>query len=104
MASKATKIRYEVLHGLNWPKDGDPRGRRAEIGEIVDDLVPSSIKWLLARGHIAKHVEPDPVDVPDPAPDTSVEPEVVPDAPPVQTPVSTPDATTEPVEPEGGKD
>lgn len=38
---------YRVLNGLSYPPD-----RRAEVGDIVDDLPPKSVKWLLAKGHI----------------------------------------------------
>ena len=38
---------YKVLNGLSYPPD-----KRAEVGEIVDDLPSKSIKWLLKRGHI----------------------------------------------------
>lgn len=38
--------RYRVLTGLSWP------GRRAELGETIDDLLPASIPWLLAQGAI----------------------------------------------------
>lgn len=38
---------YRVLTGLSYPPD-----RRAEVGDIVDDLPSKSIKWLLAKGHI----------------------------------------------------
>lgn len=38
---------YRVLNGLSYPPD-----RRAEVGDIVDDLPSKSIKWLLNKGHI----------------------------------------------------
>lgn len=38
---------YRVLNGLSYPPD-----RRAEVGDIVDDLPPKSVKWLLTKGHI----------------------------------------------------
>lgn len=38
---------YRVLTGLSYPPD-----RRAEAGEIVDDIPSKSVKWLLAEGHI----------------------------------------------------
>jgi hypothetical protein len=40
-------VPYRVLTGLSFPPD-----RRAEPGEIVDDIPSTSIKWLLAQGHI----------------------------------------------------
>ena len=38
---------YRVLTGMDYPPD-----RRAEIGDIVDDIPKASIKWLIADGHI----------------------------------------------------
>ncbi|WWT39950.1 hypothetical protein [Microcystis phage Mae-JY09] len=38
---------YRVLRGLNYPP-----GRRAEPGDVVDDLPKGSIRQLIARGHI----------------------------------------------------
>jgi len=38
---------YRVLIGLNYPPD-----RRAEPGDVVDDLPKKSISWLLEQGHI----------------------------------------------------
>lgn len=43
----AEKKQYRVLTGLDYP-----RGKRAEPGEIKDDLPTSSIPWLLEQGHI----------------------------------------------------
>jgi hypothetical protein len=31
----------------------DYGGKRAEAGDIVDDLPSGSVKWLLEQGHIA---------------------------------------------------
>jgi hypothetical protein len=46
--------RYRVNTGLNWTaKPGEPE-RRAEPGDVVDDLPTKSVKWLLERGHIEK--------------------------------------------------
>lgn len=36
--------RYRVLVGLNYPPD-----RRAEPGDVVDDLPPKSLKWLVEQ-------------------------------------------------------
>lgn len=41
---KAT--RYRVIHGLDYA------GKRAEPGEIRDDIPPASVQWLLEGGHI----------------------------------------------------
>lgn len=38
---------YRVLNGLSYPPD-----KRAEVGDIVDDLPSKSIKWLINKGHI----------------------------------------------------
>jgi hypothetical protein len=40
-------VPYKVLTGLSYPPD-----KRAEVGDIVDDLPSTSVKWLLAKGHI----------------------------------------------------
>lgn len=49
MAAKqpAQQPAYEVIVGLNYPP-----GRRVEPGEIVNDVPPESIEWLLAQGAI----------------------------------------------------
>lgn len=38
---------HRVLTGLDYPP-----GRRAEPGDVVDDLPKGSVRHLLARGHI----------------------------------------------------
>lgn len=50
------KRRYEVLTGLNYPDPGAEDGseKRAEVGDVVDDLPEDSIDWLLEQGHIAE--------------------------------------------------
>lgn len=45
--------RYRVLTGLNYPPD-----KRAEIGDVVEDLPAQSVKWLLADGHIEDAAKP----------------------------------------------
>lgn len=37
--------RYRVIQGINYPPN-----KRAEIGDVVDDLPSSAIKWLVADG------------------------------------------------------
>jgi hypothetical protein len=37
--------RYRVLQGIDYPPN-----KRAEAGEIVTDLPPQSVKWLLDSG------------------------------------------------------
>jgi len=44
---------YRVLTGLNYPPD-----KRAEIGDVVDDLPAQSVKWLLADGLIEDASKP----------------------------------------------
>lgn len=38
---------YKVLTGLSYPPD-----KNAEVGDVVNDLPPTSVKWLLDQGHI----------------------------------------------------
>jgi hypothetical protein len=38
---------YRVLQGIDYPPN-----KRAEIGDVVNDLAPSSVKWLLEVGAI----------------------------------------------------
>jgi hypothetical protein len=40
--------KYRVLIGLNYP----PGDKRAEPGDIVDDIPPGSAGWLLDAGAI----------------------------------------------------
>ena len=39
--------KYKVLVGIDYPPN-----KRAEAGDIVDDLPSGSIKWLVAEGYI----------------------------------------------------
>lgn len=68
--------KYRVLQGIDYPPN-----KRAEIGDVVEDLPPTSIKWLLESGAIedsskpAKKIEetkPEPVV--EPVVEASVEP------------------------------
>jgi len=43
-----SKPKYRVLIGLNYP----PGDKRAEPGDIVDDIPPGSLGWLLDGGII----------------------------------------------------
>lgn len=56
---------YRVLVGLDYPPD-----RRAEAGDVVDDLPGKSIKWLTEQGLIepADKTKPAPKAAPEPAP------------------------------------
>ena len=61
---------YKVLTGLSYPPD-----RRAEAGDIVDDLPSKSIKWLLNNGHIEEITGSSPK--PTPASMFSPKPEII---------------------------
>lgn len=42
---------YEIRTGLNYPSDQVPDGeRRAEPGDVVDDLPATSVAWLVREG------------------------------------------------------
>lgn len=43
---KAATTRYRVIHGLDYD------GKRAEPGEIREDIPVNSVPWLLDGGHI----------------------------------------------------
>jgi len=68
--------KYRVLTGIDYPPN-----KRAEVGQVVEDLPPQSIKWLLEAGFIedaskpsaTPKEEPKPVEVPVPE---ATEPEV----------------------------
>jgi outer membrane biosynthesis protein TonB len=74
--------KYRVLQGIDYPPN-----KRAEIGDVVEDLPATSIKWLLESGAIedsskpAKKIE-EPT--PEPTPEPIVEPVV---EAPVEAPV-----------------
>jgi hypothetical protein len=55
--------RYRVLTGLDYPPN-----KRAEIGDVVEDLPAQSIKWLLADGYIEDADKPKKVVAEEPAP------------------------------------
>lgn len=59
---------YRVLTGLDYPPD-----KRAEVGDVVDDIPAKSVKWLLEQGHIeevGKGKRPaDPAPTPEPDPE-----------------------------------
>ena len=68
--------RYRVLTGLDYPPN-----KRAEIGDIVEDLPAQSVKWLLADGHIEDADKPKKVVAEEPAPIPAKKPvEFKPDA------------------------
>ena len=55
--------RYRVLAGMDYPPN-----KRAEVGDIVDDLPAQSIKWLLADGFIEDADKPKKVVAEEPTP------------------------------------
>lgn len=44
---------YRVLQGIDYPPN-----KRAEVGEVVTDLPPQSVKWLLESGVIEDTSKP----------------------------------------------
>lgn len=46
----AKKQAFKALVGLNY----GPKNKRVEAGEVVSDLPPESIGWLLAQGLVEK--------------------------------------------------
>ena len=68
---------YRVLAGIDYPPN-----KRAEAGDVVDDLAPQSIKWLLSAGIIEdsskspKAVEKEPEIIEEPVVELLVEPVV----------------------------
>lgn len=45
---------HKVLIGIDYPPD-----RRAEPGDVVDDIPAASVSWLIAQGAI-EETEPKP--------------------------------------------
>lgn len=43
-------MKYRVKTGLNWGTGKE--AKRAEPGEIREDIPPKSVPWLLAQDHI----------------------------------------------------
>lgn len=43
---------YRALVGLDYPRGGRGPDRRAEPGDVVDDLPKTSVPWLLEQGAI----------------------------------------------------
>lgn len=68
--------KYKVLVGLDYGPN-----KRAEVGEVVEDLPSRSIKWLREQGMIeavdprTKDPEPEPEPEPVPAPEAVPAPE-----------------------------
>ena len=62
--------KYRVLQGIDYPPN-----KRAEIGDVVEDLPATSIKWLLESGAIEDSSKP-AKKVEEPKPEPIVEPVV----------------------------
>lgn len=75
--------KYRVLQGIDYPPN-----KRAEIGDVIDDLPAASVKWLLEIGAIEDSSKP--VAKTEPKAEVKVEPVV---EPVIEAPVE-----TEPVE------
>lgn len=43
--------KYRALNGLNYPSKGGGE-KRVEVGDVVDDIPPKAVSWLLRQGHI----------------------------------------------------
>lgn len=63
--------KYRVLQGIDYPPN-----KRAEIGDVVDDLPAASVKWLLEIGAIEDSSKP--VAKTEPKAEVKVEPVVEP--------------------------
>lgn len=79
--------KYRVLKGIDYPPN-----KRAEAGDVVEDLPATAIKWLLEDGIIedvnkkATKVE-EPVVVVEPVKEEQVAEEPIVEESPVETPV-----------------
>lgn len=71
---------YRVLQGIDYPPN-----KRAEVGDVVNDLPPSSVKWLLEVGAIEDASKP------------KSEPKVE----PIEEPIKEEPVIEAPVQPEG---
>jgi hypothetical protein len=60
--------KYRVLQGIDYPPN-----KRAEIGDVVEDLPATSIKWLLEVGAIEDSSKP-AKKIEEPTPEPIVEP------------------------------
>ncbi len=45
MADEVKRVRYKVLVGIDYPP-----GKRAEAGDVVDDIPATSLRWLVEGG------------------------------------------------------
>ena len=62
--------KYRVLQGIDYPPN-----KRAEIGDVVEDLPAASIKWLLESGAIEDSSKP-AKKIEEPTPEPIAEPVV----------------------------
>lgn len=69
--------KYRVLQGIDYPPN-----KRAEIGDVVEDLPATSIKWLLESGAIEDSSKP-AKKIEEPTPEPVIEPVVEPIVEPV---------------------
>jgi hypothetical protein len=69
--------KYRVLQGIDYPPN-----KRAEIGDVVEDLPATSIKWLLESGAIEDSSKP-AKKIEEPTPEPIIEPVVEPIVEPV---------------------
>lgn len=74
--------KYRVLQGIDYPPN-----KRAEIGDVVDDLPAASIKWLLESGAIEDSSKP-AKKIEEPKVEPVVEAPIV--EPVIETPVEAP--------------
>lgn len=79
--------RYRVLTGIDYPPN-----KRAEAGDLVDDLPPTSVKWLLEVGAIEETGKDAKKAKAEPTPEPVAEPEAAPVVEPVEAPAETPAA------------
>ena len=61
---------YNVLGGLNY----GPTDKRVVAGEVVSDLPPESVAWLVEQGHIELVEAVEAVETPDETPDRTLAP------------------------------
>jgi hypothetical protein len=61
-------VPYKVLTGLSYPPN-----KRAEVGDVVNDLPQNSVKWLIKSGRIEEitthSIKPTPASMPSPKPE-----------------------------------
>jgi hypothetical protein len=62
--------KYRVLQGIDYPPN-----KRAEIGDVVEDLPAAAIKWLLESGAIEDSSKP-AKKIEEPTPEPIAEPVV----------------------------